>query len=171
MVQYFSVSQPSKLPQGFAAIVRERIMDGKTESTYKLRGPTALPDSARKCPLKSGNGKSEVDISVLGPGSLKRSFSYSCSAEGSVKSTLPRRFHAKSLGCSSDFVRVEASDTNFESWSFPAGRKLLEVSWKGRDNSADLQSFLNRVVQPLVVAGVKPIGESKTLLGSGCSEP
>jgi hypothetical protein len=171
VVQYFSVPQPSKLPDGFAAIVRERTLDGKIESTYKLRGPTQLPDSARECPLKSGSGKSEVDISVLGSGSLKRSFSYSCSAEGSVKSTLPRRFHAKPLGCSSDLLRVEASDTNVESWSFPAGRKVLEVSWKGHDKSSDLQSFLTRVVQPLVESGVKPLSESKTLLGSACSDP
>jgi hypothetical protein len=171
VVQYFSVPQPSKLPDGFAAIVRERALDGEIESTYKLRGPTQLADSARKCPLKSGSGKSEVDISVLGSGSLKRSFSYSCSAEGSVKSTLPRSFHAKPSGCSSNVLRVEASDTNVESWSFPAGRKLLEVSWKGHDKSADLQSFLTRVVQPLVASGVKPLSESKTSLGSGCSEP
>jgi hypothetical protein len=84
---------------------------------------------------------------------------------------LPRRFHAKPLGCSSDVLRVEASDTNIESWSFPAGRKVLEVSWKGHDDSADLQSFLTRVVRPLTATGVKPLGESKTSLGSGCSGP
>ena len=169
VVQYFSVPQPSKLPDGFAAIVRERTLDGQVESTYKLRGPTQVPGSAQKCPLKAGHGKNEVDISVLGPGSLKRSFSYSCSAEGTVKSTLPRKLHAKPLGCSSDFARVEVSETNVESWSFPAGRKLLEVSWKGHDNSMDLQSFLTRVVQPLMASGVKPLSESKTLLGSVCS--
>lgn len=169
VVQYFSVAQPAKLPDGFAAIVRERTLDGEVESTYKLRGPTQLPDSARKCPLKSGEGKDEVDVSVLGPGSLKRSFSYSCSAEGTVKSTLPRKFDAKPLGCSSNVLRVEASDTNVESWSFPAGRKALEVSWKGHDKSSDLQSFLTRVVQPLMASGVKPLTESKTSLGSGCS--
>ena len=168
VVQYFSVAQPSKLPDGFAAIVRERAVDGEVESTYKLRGPTQLSHSARKCPLRSGQAKDEVDIGVLGPGSLKRSFSYSCSAEGSVKSTLPRTFHAKPLGCSSNVLRVEASDTNVESWSFPAGRKVLEVSWKGHDKSSDLQSFLTRVVQPLMASGVKPLSESKTSLGSGC---
>ena len=171
VVQYFSVPQPPELPAGFAAIARERASGAQIESTYKVRGPAPLLGDGEKwtCPLAPpAKSKSEVDVSVLSSGAVRKSYSRSCSVERSMAESLPKIIHAQPLGCTSSVRRVRAGDVKVELWELSGGNKAIEVSWTAKDTPADLQAFRSRIVAPLVSSGVKPLSESKTELGSIC---
>lgn len=169
VVRYFSVTQPTGLPVESAAIARERTADGEIESTYKVRGPQAFPNGSKwNCPMKGGESKEEMDVSVLAANEFKRSHSLSCTRDGSLAAHLPESFAAKPRACSSSVQRTKARDIKVELWSLPSGRSALEVSWGGKDQPKDLEVFLVRVFRPLQASGVKPLRESKTELGSSC---
>src|SRR5262245_2465014 len=171
VVQYYAVPQPPELPAGFAAIARERTTGDETEATYKVRGPTPLPGGGKKwtCPLApAAKSKSEVDISVVGHGAVRKSYSRSCSVERPMADSLPGVIHAKPLGCTSSVRPVKAGDIKVEQWDLSGGSKALEVSWAGKDSSADLEAFRSRIVAPLLSNGATPLSQSKTELGSIC---
>jgi len=171
VVQYFSVPQPPELPAGFTAIARERASGAQTEAMYKVRGPSPLPGGGKEwtCPLAPpAKSKSEVDVSVLASGAVRKSYSRSCSVERTMADSLPKVIHAKPLGCTSSVRRLKTGDVKVELWELSGGNKAIEVSWTAKDTPADLQAFRSRIVTPLVASGIKPLSESKTELGSIC---
>ncbi|MDM0053187.1 hypothetical protein [Variovorax sp. J22R115] len=172
-VRYFSTAQASDLPPGASVIVRERSSGSKTESMYKLRSAAPLQGNevgtALRCAFPAATKrKSEVDVGWTAEGALKKNYSYSCTADGLVRTVAPPGFEARPTGCSSKVLRMEAKDVKIERWSLPGGALALEVSWNGEDTPKDLDRFTTRVAQPLLARGVKPLQESKTELGSRC---
>jgi len=171
VVQYYAVPQPPELPAGFAAIARERTSGDEVDATYKVRGPTPLPGGGKNwtCPLAPpARTKSEVDIGIVGHGVVTKSYSRSCSVARPMADSLPTVIHARPLGCTSSVTRIKARDVKVEQWQLAGGNQALEVSWAGKDSPADLQAFRSRIVEPLTSAGIKPLSESKTELGSIC---
>lgn len=172
-VRYFTAAQPADLPPGASVIVRERGNGGKTESMYKLRSAAPLPGNAvspaMRCAFPaSTDRKSEVDVGWTAEGAPKKSYSYSCSVDGLVRTVMPPGFDARPTGCGSKVMRREAKGIKIERWTLPDGTLALEVSWNGEDSPQDLERFTARVVRPLLAHGVKPLQQSKTELGSRC---
>ncbi len=174
-VRYFSIRQPSDAVGDSTAIVRQRSTRQATESMYKQRSADAFssgePLAGWQCPFPARanpKAKSEVDVGWTPEGSTKKSYSLSCQVDGTVELLLPAQFMAKPLGCTSRVLRAEAQGIKIERWSLPRGALSIEVSWNGEDNAADLEKFASRVARPLMEQGVKPLGESKTALGSSC---
>ena len=173
VVRYFSVAQPVGAAAGTRAIARERTSGHAAESTYKLRSTAPFPSNGEfaswRCPFKhEARQKSEVDVGWTADGVAQKRYSLSCDADGFIKTLLPAQYEAKSFGCNSQVLRVQAGDIKIERWSLPSGEPTFEVSWKGQDTAADLESFAGRVVRPLMARGVKALRESKTELGSSC---
>jgi hypothetical protein len=112
--------------------------------------------------------KAEVDVGFAPDGQPKKNYSHSCESDGGIGKLLPARFEAQAMGCSSDVRREEAHGIKIERWSLPSGKFAFEVSWNGEDTAADLDRFASQVVRPLTARGVRPLGESKTQLGSVC---
>jgi hypothetical protein len=173
MVRYFTVAQPDQLPEGFAAIARERTSGDHTEATYKLRGPAPFPTSGPlhkwRCPLKGhADSKEEVDISWTGDAQPKRAYSRSCTADAGAAKAMPKGLKAQPLGCSAAMHRVEAGGIKVERWDLQGARQLIEVSTNGKDSAQDLEKFRQHVVAPLLERKVKPLKDSKTEMGSAC---
>ena len=174
-VRYFSVEQPADAKDRSALIVRQRSSGRSVESMVKQRSADAFsagdPLAGWQCPFPArakAKSKSEVDVGWTVEGLTKKSYSLSCQAAGEVEALLPARFMAKPFGCVSHVERAQAQGIKIEHWRLPRGADSIEVSWNGEDTAADLEKFASRVVRPLMAHGVKPMGESKTALGSGC---
>lgn len=170
-VRYLSVQSALKVPAGYSVIGRERTNEGKTEATYKIRGPLPLPGELANwaCPLKDGESKREVDVSFTGRSSLKRSMSLSCSVdESSLAPLLPPGYAAKPMACTSVMERRKKGGLTIEKWTLATGRVVFEVSLKGDDTPEAFKAFNDQVVAPLLEKQVTPMNESKTELGSKC---
>ncbi len=173
VVRYFTVAQPSHLPDGFAAIARERTSGGRTESTYKLRGPAPFPTTGPlhkwKCPLKGhADSKEEVDIGWTGDAQPKRAYSRSCTVKADAAQAMPKDLLAKPLGCSAAMHRVEGGVIKVERWDLQGAKRLIEVSTSGKDSAQDFEKFRQRIVGPLLKLQVRPLKDSKTDMGSAC---
>jgi hypothetical protein len=173
VVRYFTVAQPNHLPQGFAAIARERTSGQRTEATYKLRGPAPFPTSGPlhkwACPLKGhADSKEEVDIGWTGDAEPRRAYSRSCTANADAAHAMPKDLQAQPLGCSAAMHRVEAGGIKVERWQLQGARQLIEVSTSGKDSAQDFEKFRQRVVAPLLARQIKPLKDSKTEMGSAC---
>jgi hypothetical protein len=174
-VRYFSIRQPSDATGQTSAIVRQRSSGHATESMYKQRSVDPFsggdPLAGWLCPFParaSPKAKSEVDVGWTAEGLPKKSYSLSCQVDGTVELLLPAQFMAKPLGCLSHVLRAQAQGIKIERWRLPKGALSIEVSWNGEDTAADLEQFTGRVARPLMAHGVKPLGASKTTLGSDC---
>jgi hypothetical protein len=174
-VRYFSVEQPADAQDRSAVIVRQRSSGRSVESMVKQRSVVAFsagdPLAGWQCPFPArakAKSKSEVDVGWTAEGLTRKSYSLSCQAAGEAEPLLPARFMAKPLGCVSHVERAQAQGIKIEHWRLPHGADSIEVSWNGEDTAADLEKFASRVVRPLMAQGVKPMGESKTALGSEC---
>jgi len=55
-----------------------------------------------------------------------------------------------------------------EEWRLPGDRLMIEVSGTGANTAEAEEQFRKRVVAPLLAAGIRPSGDSKTELGSRC---
>jgi hypothetical protein len=173
VVQYFTVNQPRNAVGDFKAIARERRTRARTDTTYKVRGPSPFPeaDPIHKwgCPLSiPALSKDEVDISWTGEQEPKRAFSRSCTAEVDIAHAMPKELGAKPLGCISKMHRIEINGIKLEEWDLQSGKRLFEVSTNGQDSASDLEKFRSRIVNPLLGHKVKPLEDSKTELGSSC---
>jgi hypothetical protein len=172
VVQYFTLDQPSDAPADYKAIGRQRRTGSGVEATYKFRGPAPISADASyrwTCPLMgSAQSKSEIDITWTGEAQPKRAYSHSCSVNTDMSHAIPATFGARPLGCASRTNRFSDHGVTLEVWELPGDRRVFEVSVKGRDSAPDLKAFERRVVMPLLSAGVKPISDSKTELGSAC---
>jgi len=174
-VRYFEVAAPPDVPPGFAVIARERHKGGKSELTLKYRGitelPAAMPISAWHCALgAAAKKKDEVDVSIAGPGMVKRAYSRSCSTEFDGAAEFPPLLQAKPSSCSSRMVRLTAGRLKVEQWTLqPSGKILLEVSRGGRDSADDLAAFRSEVADKLIARAAVPLARRKSEAGDDCS--
>lgn len=171
-VVYLSVTAPSSSPPGYESILRERKKGAtKFQLTFKYRGPRPFPGGSDwLCPLPgSVERKDEVDVSIVLEGDPRRTYSRSCTVKsGDGPVVIPIGLNAKRPACSSKMLRLEAGGLKVEEWQL-GGETVIEVSRSGLDTLADLDSFRNDVVGPLVKAKAKPVGQSKTELGTSCN--
>jgi hypothetical protein len=173
-VRYFEVGAAKNVPEGFVAIVRERVKATKTETTWKYRGTEGFPTESEgvwKCPLrKEAKRKDEVDISFLADGTLRKAYSRSCTSKTGIREAVPAGLSPKQKGRSSKMNRRESADESLtaEEWRLSSGDVVLEVSMKGQDTPADLNRFKQVVVAKLLAAGAIPLDRSKTEIGTEC---
>jgi len=174
-VRYLNITAPRDAPRGSTAILRERMKGKKKfQLTFKYRSESPLllaPDLQHwSCPLAgSTERKDEVDVSFPSVGAPHRAYSRSCtkvSNDGPV--TIPKALKAKRLDCVSTMTRIEGGGLKVEEWHLPGKITMIEVSREGRDTPAELDSFRNEIVTPLVKANAKPADRSKTELGMKC---
>ncbi len=180
-VTYYTVNQPDSLPEGYRAVVRERLVDKgegpKPEAMYKVRGPEGSAASARamwKCPLRTAPGgdlksKEEFDVSWTGAEGSRRVFSMSCTVKGaSVDQALPSGEGAKRLACGSDVERAARGKLTVERWALPGGGIVFDVSRNGDTSAEDARRFVDKVLRPLLARGATPLVQGMTELGSFC---
>jgi len=172
-VQYFDVD-PSAAPMaGFSVVVRERI-GTKTDTAWKYRGaqaPSPVDRNTWRCPLSNEDKrKDELDVSIFGDTSTKRTYSRSCTSKQVVGKALPPEIKLKPRGCIGEVSLLEAkgSDVSVERWQLKSGAVFLEVSWKGEATPAALESAYASVVRKLVARGVQPLDRSMTDIASDC---
>ncbi|HQR09985.1 MAG TPA: hypothetical protein PLW68_01555 [Casimicrobiaceae bacterium] len=165
-VGYFNPPATSSAPAGFTAILRRREEgDRRAELTFKLRGDRVLEQWS--CPLRNaGPPKAEVDVTFGKAGALSRAFSYSCTREDPASATA--EFSATRKACVADVMRRQGARVRVEEWQLPGGATMIEVSGRGENSAKALESFRARVVVPLLAAGIRPVADSKTELGSRC---
>jgi hypothetical protein len=170
VVQYFTVDQHRDAPADYKAIGRQRRTGNEVDATYKFRGPVPIATDASHpwvCPLDGpAQSKSEVDITWTGEARPKRAYSHSCTVKADMAQAMPAASGAQPLGCETKTHRFSDHGVTLEVWELPGGRRVFEVSVKGRDSATDLKAFQRRVVGPLLSRGVRPLSDSKTELGS-----
>lgn len=174
-IRYYEVETPQANPEGFEAILRERVKStGESDVTFKYRGVGGFPtesEDAWSCPLRNETKrKDEVDISVLADGSVRKSYSRSCVSQVGVGRAVPATITLTQKGCSSKMARHESRDKllTVEEWHLSNGDIVLEVSMNGRDSDDELHVFRQNVVSKLLTAGIWPIDRSKTEIGTQC---
>jgi hypothetical protein len=168
-IRYYGIRPAQALPTGASAIGRVRSKNGKdAEVTVKYRlaagDPTRL---AWNCPLPSAKSKSEMDISLLSRGEVKRTMSYSCEAK-MKQPVFPTPLQATATGCEVQMVRYRAGSVKVEEWRIPGKPLLIEISQGGLDAPDDLKKF-EQLVAPLISAGAVAVDRSKTEAGSNCT--
>lgn len=173
VVRYYGVPQPAGLPPGYSAIARERTAgSGERDATYKLRGPDPPPPGALdawRCPLAGkADTKREVDVGWTAGAAPQRAYSASCTAATAANEAFPKALGAIAGSCTSRMERSRAGTIKLESWTFPNGSQVFEVSTTGPDEPGELARFQSRIVEPLLREGAQPLGDSKTGLGSTC---
>lgn len=174
-VQYFDITAPSSIPDGYTVLGRERSQVGeKTDSTIKMRGLKPLPNGLPKweCAYPA-EPKDEVDLAFQSSDEVKRVFSVSCTLKDSrLSAILTKGYLATPRKCSNYMVRTKADsptlEVKIEKWTLPKGRAVIEVSMEGVDTPTDFERFRERVVKPLMDLKAEPLKESKTELGSDC---
>ena len=175
-IRYFDVAAPADAPPGMPAILRERVGDDGPDITWKYRGPGGFPAEATdrwNCPLndeKKKKRKDEIDVSILdAAGSVRRSYSRSCSAEGPLAKVADVSLRAVQKGCASRMQRRQSKDESLtvEQWTLANGEVVLELSSKGADSPTELKRF-RELAGPLLAAGIKPLDRSKTEIGTQC---
>ncbi len=70
--------------------------------------------------------------------------------------------------CTATVTRKVAGPIKLEEWRFPGDIVIIDVSMASVNNSGALELFRTRIANPLFAAGVVPLSESKTDLGSRC---
>ena len=165
-VNYYGLPLAATAPPGFVAILRRRDdAAGRSALTWKLRGDHALAEW--KCPLRdSRQAKAEVDIAFGAADSVTRRFSYSCTSDGADSAA--SELYADHKTCTSVVRRWDAGRLKIEEWRLPGDVLMLEVSGSGADTPNALEQFRKRVAAPLLAAGIVPMADSKTELGSRC---
>ena len=165
-VDYVVLPPTAEFPPGFVAILRRRNdATGRSSLTWKLRGDHAL--AQWNCPLSDfRQAKAEVDVAFGAAGSVTRRFSYSCTTD--TTNSAASRLFADRKPCTSSVRRWDAGRVRVENWRLPGGYLMLEVSGSGADTPNAMEQFRKRVVAPLLAAGVVPMADSKTELGSRC---
>jgi hypothetical protein len=146
-------------------IFRERLKSGnnaKKEYSLKIRRSYPI-SSLPQCPEPS-EGSYEVDQTILGKGSTKQAYSYTC--KGSDP-TLIQNMQATPLSCQSSVVRIETKKFRIEEWTLPDSSRILEVSKKGNPSKKWDKAF-EKALETLWMQGAKSIASSKTDLGSQC---
>ena len=165
-VDYYDLPPKTAAPSGYSVILRRRTEDGAAaELTWKLRGDAALADWT--CPLRNAKeSKAEADVTFQGADTLDRSFSYSCTSDNPEAAAADLSATLKS--CTATVTRKVAGPLKLEEWHFPGDVVIIDVSLSSLNNADALERFRTRIAQPLFAAGVVPLSESKTDLGSRC---
>lgn len=173
-VQYFDIANPADAPPGFGAIMRKRTVGSTAQLTYKLRGSTPFPAGSTlkhwHCPLPAPTRrKEETDLSFLGAEQVSTAYSRSCShSSKQLDIAVPAALQPQPNRCKSSMTRIESGKLKVEEWMLPDANRLVEVSSIGRDNTLDRNAFRDRVVRPLLAAGVQPLQRSKSALSGDC---
>lgn len=174
-VRYFDFQPPADVPPGFDAILRQRVSDGVTELTFKLRGQAPLPPQptlkAWNCPLGAARQrKDEVDVSFIGAGRVLRAWSRSCSVESRDAGLQPPpALQARAKGCGSTMTRLTSGKLKIEQWQLADGTTLIEASRPGKDSQGSRRGFEREVLAPLLALRVQPLERSKSALGAECA--
>lgn len=165
-VDYYDLPPKLAAPSGYSVILRRRTEDGAAaEFTWKLRGDAALADWT--CPLRNAKeSKAEADVTFQGADTLDRSFSYSCTSDNPEAAAAD--LSATLKACTATVTRKVAGPLKLEEWHFPGDVVIIDVSLSSLNNADALERFRTRIAQPLFAAGVVPLSESKTDLGSRC---
>jgi len=165
-VDYYDLPPNIAAPPGYSVILRRRTEGGAAgEFTWKLRGDTALADWT--CPLRNAKeSKAEADVTIQGPDTLARSFSYSCTSDDPEAAAA--ELSATLRACTATVTRKVAGPLKLEEWRFPGDIVIIDVSLISSNNSVGLEFFRARIANPLFAAGIVPLSESKTDLGSRC---
>jgi len=164
-VQFYDLPPPNGAPRSAVVILRRRTgADGSTEIRLKYR--TSAPLLSWACPDPSYEAKAQVDVG-FGADAPSRVNSYSCVLSAPRP---PEDLNAVPKNCVSQMVRYDATRTvgdKVEFWTLPDGSTRLEIS-RTAANSVDELARFTHLVERLVARGVRPLGESKTELGSRC---
>jgi hypothetical protein len=165
-IDYYGLPPAATAPPGFATILRRRTENaGRSALTWKLRGDHALAEWA--CPLrKSRNAKAEVDVAFGGADTVTRKYSYSCTTDS--PDVAASELSAERKACTSVVRRWDAGRLKVEEWRLPGDVLMIEVSGGGTNTPAATEQFRKRVAVPLLAAGIVPLVDSKTELGSRC---
>lgn len=172
-VRYHDVDPTAAPLSGFSAIVRERV-GKKTDVAWKYRGAEPMPSHDRdswRCPLlKEAKRKDEIDVSITGASTARRTYSRSCTSEQTIQQAVPVGLKLTPRGCRGDVTTREAkgSTVGVERWQLQSGAVFLEVSWKGPSTPAELEAGLATIVARLIASGVQPLERSMTDIASGC---
>jgi hypothetical protein len=163
---YYDFPQSEDVPPGFSTILRRRSEDGAGgELTWKLRGDHALAEWS--CPLRDAKqSKAQVDVSVGAADAWTRAYSYSCTSNAPDEEA--SALSAKLRSCPATVLRRDAGSLKLEEWHLPGDVLVIDVSMTSEDKPGAMDFFRARVVAPLLAAGVIPLKESKTELGSRC---
>jgi len=163
---YYDLPPATSAPPGFSTILRRHSEDGaETELTWKLRGDRALAEWT--CPLREAkSGKAQVDVTISGVDTTTRAFSYSCTSK--VPDEEAFALSAKIRSCPATVLRRDAGNVKLEEWHLPGDVLVIDVSMTSEDKPGPMEFFRANVVAPLLAAGVVPLKESKTELGSRC---
>ena len=165
-VDYYDIPPDSAAPPGFATILRRRVEDGgQAELTWKLRGDHALADWT--CPWRKFRGtKAQVDVTFGGADTLTRNYSYSCTSDSPELAA--SELSATIKACTAVVSRRDAGSLRVEEWRIPGDVVIIEVSGSGENSPGAMEQFRKRVALPLLAAGIVPLQDSKTELGSRC---
>jgi len=165
-VDYYDLPSTMTAPPGLSAILRRRVDDGGLpELTWKLRGDRAL--AGWTCPLKnSRDEKSEVDVTFRGEDNITRAFSYSCTGVGT--DVAAAELSATLKACTSEVLRQDAGKLKIEEWRLPGNVVVIDVSLSGKNVPGAMEVFRTRIARPLLAAGIVPLPDSKSELGSRC---
>ena len=165
-VSYYDLPSTIAAPPGFSTILRRRQENGgEAELTFKLRGDHALTQWS--CPLRdAGPPKAEMDFTFGVARTPARTFSYSCTQTGADRAA--NELSATPKACGASVIRREAGKLKVEEWRLPGDVLMIEVSGRGADSTRAMEKFRERVVTPLLAAGVRPAADSKTEFGSRC---
>ena len=169
-IDYFDVASGADV---LPVIARRRTHGDTTQLTLKTRsadGQGAAPAQS-VCALGSGaEAKTEVDVTMLAGGQVKRVPSWSCTLQGPRGLAFPPQLRAVPRGCIATMRRLRAGDVDIEEWSVHGGaQRLVEVSMKGEDDDATQRRFADRVAAPLLAAHAAPLSASKTEFVAGCT--
>jgi len=165
-IEYYDLPPAKTTPPGFSAILRRRVDEGvQAELTWKLRGDTTLAEWA--CPLRDPKqSKAEVDVTFGSANATTRAFSYGCTSEATDAAV--SSLSAKIRGCPATVFRRDAGNVKLEEWHLPGDVVVIDVSMASENAPATMEVFRTGIVTPLLAAGVVPLKESKTELGSRC---
>jgi len=165
-VDYYDLPSTMTAPPGFSMILRRRVEDGRrTELTWKLRGDHAAADWA--CPLRNPRqSKAEIDVAFGGADAVTRAYSYSCMSDDADLAA--SELSATIRPCTAAVTRRDAGSLKIEEWRLPGNVLIIDVSLGGKDTPGALDQFRTRIAEPLLAAGIVPLADSKSELGSRC---
>jgi hypothetical protein len=177
-IQYYEPIGLTGIPCAADLILRKRenLDSGEAELMVKYRSSRDLSefaaDEGKRCaPVWKGfkpEDKYETDISVAGPDMFTRVHSYSCTLDSKEQPDFPKSLKGRIAGKPRVMSRTELkglenlSKLKFDEWTEAGKDMLIEVSWKGQDTGASLDTFNAKVALPLIQLGVQPIARNKS---------
>lgn len=172
-VTYFDVTPPPGLPEGFTAILRQRIGGRHHELTFKLRGAQPLPEQPAlklwDCPLgPTDDRKDEVDVGFVAAGKTVTAYSRSCDVNAKQAVPLPAALQARPKGCASMMTRLRSGKLKIEEWRLADGSVLIEASRPAPYNPKSMRAFEHDVLKPLLALNIQPLDRSKSAIGGDC---